>query len=676
MVIAGLTVAVFLSGLILHQGRLAGPNPIATIGNFLPLIPISSFLTFTAMGLLLVRHRPSNPVGWLLLGIGLNIYLIFNSANYATVAQQGYALPAGQVFAFLAGTAWIPFTLMLLLFLPLLFPDGRLLSRRWWLPIASGGVFAVLALLGNMFVANSPSPGEPAVVNPLANASLARAFQPLTNLAVPFGLVALIGAWSSVAVRYRRGDSLQRHQLRWFLFALVLAATPFLLHDTSQSIANILLLLFVPLLPISIAIAVLRYRLYDIDVVINRALVYGGLAAFITAVYVGIVVGIGTLIGSASRPNLALSILATAVIAVAFQPVRERVQAVANRLVYGHRATPYEALTAFSHRVADAYADEDVLPKLASVLAEGTGATCASVWIRHAGELVAAATWPPTEAPLSRGVADRVAEVRHQAEALGELTARKRPGEPFTPVEETLMNDLAAQAGQVLRNVRLTSELQARLTEISAQAVELRASRQRIVAVQDAERRRLERNIHDGAQQHLVALAVKLRLAAALVKRDPVKARRSLKELEAQTAEARQTLRDLAQGIYPPALREGGLVAALQPHAEIIAEGVGRYDPEVEAGVYFCCLEALQNAAKYAKATRLEVHLQQQNGHLAFSVIDDGIGFDATRTSAGTGLQNMKDRVASLGGLLSLESKPGNGTTISGRLPTPARVPS
>jgi len=118
------------------------------------------------------------------------------------------------------------------------------------------------------------------------------------------------------------------------------------------------------------------------------------------------------------------------------------------------------------------------------------------------------------------------------------------------------------------------------------------------------------------------------------------------------------------------------LVAALQPHAEIIAEGVGRYDPEVEAGVYFCCLEALQNAAKYAKATRLEVHLQQQNGHLAFSVIDDGIGFDATRTSAGTGLQNMKDRVASLGGLLSLESKPGNGTTISGRLPTPARVPS
>jgi len=158
-------------------------------------------------------------------------------------------------------------------------------------------------------------------------------------------------------------------------------------------------------------------------------------------------------------------------------------EAVANRLVYGHRATPYEALTAFSHRVADAYADEDVLPKLASVLAEGTGATCASVWIRHAGELVAAATWPPTEAPLSRGVADRVAEVRHQAEALGELTARKRPGEPFTPVEETLMNDLAAQAGQVLRNVRLTSELQARLTEISAQAVELRASRQRIVAV-------------------------------------------------------------------------------------------------------------------------------------------------------------------------------------------------
>ena len=675
-VIAGLTVAICLSGLALHQGGFS-PGLIGGIGSVIGLIGLFTFLAFTAMGLLLVRNRPSNAVGWLLLGIGLNVYLIFNSPNYAQFAIVEHHAPVlvGEVFAFLARTVWIPFVLMLLLFVPMLFPDGRLLSRRWFIPIISGLIFALFALVGNMFLADKVSTDFPALNNPLANPSLARTFQAFVNLSVPFGLFALVGSVSSVVVRYRRGDSLQRHQLRWFLFALVLATIPFLLNNDTF-LANVLLVLFVPLLPISIAIAVLRYRLYDIDVVINRALVYGALAAFITAVYVGIVVGLGALINSGGRPNLALSILATAVVAVAFQPVRTWVQRLANRLVYGYRATPYEALTTFSHRVAGAYANEDVLPRLAQVLAEGTGATRTSVWIRRAGEAVAAATWPPSESALGIGVADRVAEVRHQGETLGELTVKKRPGEPFTPVEEKLLNDLAAQAGQVLRNVRLTSELQARLDEISAQAVELRASRQRIVSVQDAERRRLERNIHDGAQQHLVALAVKLRLAATLVKRDPAKAQRLLKELDTQTAEARQTLRDLAQGIYPPALRERGLVEALQPHAQVTADGVGRYDPELEAGVYFCCLEAVQNATKYANASQVLIKLRQQNGHLTFDVIDDGVGFDPKGVATGTGVQYMKDRVASLGGRLSLESQPGRGTTVSGLLPltAPARL--
>src|SRR5256886_7101047 len=189
--------------------------------------------------------------------------------------------------------------------------------------------------------------------------------------------------------------------------------------------------------------------------------------------------------------------------------VRQRVERWANQLVYGNRSTPYEALTGFSHRVAGAYADEEVLPRLARVLVEGTGATVASVWIRRAGDPIAAATWPDSASPLAADAADRVARVRHEGELLGELTVRKRSGEPFPPVEETLLSDLAAQAGQVVRNVRLTAELQARLREIAAQALELRASRQRIVAAQDAERRPLERTIHDGAQQHLVALAVK-----------------------------------------------------------------------------------------------------------------------------------------------------------------------
>ena len=663
--VVALTLAEAIGGSAVSAANTGRLDPTAAIGFI-------GFLAFPAMGLLVLHRHRRHPIGWLLLAVGVNVYVIFGSADYAEFAliRHHGSIPFGEAVAWISGWGWIPFILMVLVFIPMLFPDGRLPSSRWVVAVISGLIFGTLAFLGNSFSPGPVSSTYPGLTNPITLPAWQPFLRNLIDLSVPFGLFALIASLASVVVRYRRAESLQRRQLRWFLFAVVVAAVPFILNGVvPTAVDDLLVVVLVPLLPISIAIAVLRYRLYDIDVVINRALVYGALAAFITAVYVGIVVGIGSLIGSRGKFNLALSILATAVVAVAFQPVRTRVQALANRLVYGYRATPYEALTQFSHRVAGAYASEEVLPRLARVLVEGTGAMVASVWLNGTGQPTVAATWPETATPLGVGEADRVAEVRHQGETLGELTVRKRAGEPFTPVEEKLLNDLAAQAGQVLRNVRLTSELQARLDEISAQAIELRASRQRIVSVQDAERRRLERNIHDGAQQHLVALAVKLRLAATLARRDPAKARQSLKELETQTAEARQTLRDLAQGIYPAALREGGLVEALGPHAEVSAHGVGRYDPEIEAGVYFSCLEAVQNATKYAKAARVRVDLRQQNGHLLFSVIDDGVGFDPKAASGGTGVQNMKDRVASLGGRLSLESQPGKGTTVSGLLP-------
>ena len=308
------------------------------------------------------------------------------------------------------------------------------------------------------------------------------------------------------------------------------------------------------------------------------------------------------------------------------------------------------------------------------MLVQGTGARAATVWIYGAGDSIPAASWPEPASPLRARVADRVVQVRHEGELLGELALSKRPGEPFTPVEETLVRDLAAQAGQVLRNVRLTAELQARLREIAAQAVELRASRQRIVAAQDAERRRLERNIHDGAQQHLVALAVKLRLAATLVKKDPENARRSIHDLQGQIGAALNTLGDLARDIYPPILHELGLVAALRAHATVTAGGIGRYDPEVEAAVYFCCLEALQNAAKHARTSDVRIQLEQRDGSLHFAVVDDGLGFDPEAVATSSGLQNMKDRVASIGGRVEVKSSPGRGTTISGDIPTAIAV--
>jgi signal transduction histidine kinase len=265
--------------------------------------------------------------------------------------------------------------------------------------------------------------------------------------------------------------------------------------------------------------------------------------------------------------------------------------------------------------------------------------------------------------------ADRAVEVRHQGELLGALTVTKRKGESLTPVEEKLLTDLAAQAGLVLKNVGLTSELLARLED-------LRASRQRLVAAQDEERRRLERNLHDGAQQNLVALKVKLGLAEMLAEKDPARAKATLSELKADTDEALETLRDLARGIYPPLLADRGLVAALESQARkatvpvaVETEGVDRYPKEVEAAVYFCVLEALQNVQKYAGGSPATVRLRAAADALTFEVEDQGAGFDAATQAKGSGLQNMEDRLEALGGSVTVTSAPGRGTRVAGTFP-------
>jgi signal transduction histidine kinase len=235
------------------------------------------------------------------------------------------------------------------------------------------------------------------------------------------------------------------------------------------------------------------------------------------------------------------------------------------------------------------------------------------------------------------------------------------PAEPLTPSQERLIADLASQAGLILRNVRLIEEL--------------RASRQRLVSAQDHERRRIERNIHDGAQQQLVALALKLNLARSLAHKDVDAADAMLLQLQSDAQVALDDLRDLARGIYPPLLADKGLVMALEAQARrspvpvaVDSHGVGRYPQEVEAAVYFCALEALQNLAKYAGASRGFVHLSHEDGLLRFQVQDDGKGFDPTTTRFGTGLQGMADRLEALGGELAVRSSPSSGTTVSGRV--------
>jgi signal transduction histidine kinase len=419
---------------------------------------------------------------------------------------------------------------------------------------------------------------------------------------------------------------------------------------------------------------------------LNRVLVFGALAAFIAAVYSAIALGLAAAF-NAETPNAALSVLATSVVAITFGRFRRRAQRFANRITYGERAMPEEVLARFSEEVATSYVPGEALPRIARAVADGTGATRAEVWVRVDDGMLFAAGWPPAESrrrarvplggsslPAFSG-ADRVAAVRHQDELLGAVTIAKRAGEHVTSSEEKLLDDLATQAGPVLRNVRLTADLAARLEEIEGTAAELRASRQRIVAAQDAERRRLERDIHDGAQQHLVALAVKLRMARTFAERDPERAAPALADVQSLIGGALETLRDLSRGIYPPALTEKGVAAALRAQGRVggtrvsvACEGVARLDATLEAAIYFCCLEAIQNAAKHG-AAKCSVRIERANGTVAFSVTDDGPGFDPRTAQRGSGLQNMADRIAAAGGRFAIESTPGAGTTIKGALP-------
>ncbi len=652
------------------------------------IVPIS----LGGVGALVASRHSRNVIGWLFLFIAVVSGVQGLSDQYARYAFLTHPGAPGAVWALWLDSWVITFVFPCgaLVLLLLLFPDGHLPSRRWapvartavifTVLIAVGGAFSSGQLQTETFFAKALNPiGLPAGV-------VANIFDVL-GIAWMLGLVVLVIAAAAPLVRFRRAQGDERLQLKWIATAVLVsaaAAVAIELADTLitgfPQIADVVIALgFGCALPLAAGIAIFKHRLYDIDLVISRTLVYGSLAVFITAVYIGIAVGIGALIGGGGKPNLVLSIVATAIVAVGFQPVRERVQRVANRLVYGKRATPYEVLSRFSERVAESYAVDDVMPRMARVLAEGTGAQRADVWLRNGHVWRAAAVWPAT-AERAESVsaangslpdivkAGRVVEVRHQGTLLGALAVTKRSGETLSPVEEKLLVDLAGQAGLVLRNVGLTADLQARLDD-------LRASRQRLVSAQDHERRRLERNLHDGAQQHLVAIKVKIGLAEMLLKRDPARAQQTIDQLKSDADEALETLRDLARGIYPPLLADKGLRVALESQSRkatipvaVEADGLSRYPQDIEAAVYFCVLEALQNVQKYARATHVVVRVREENDRLAFAVTDDGEGFDVASMKRGSGLTNIADRLDALGGDLQITSSPGKGTTISGSL--------
>ena len=640
-----------------------------------------ALLAFAGVGAFVASHRRGHAIGWLFLAEGLWGALGVAGLAYARYAVRSGAPPVAASWAAWVGISAVEAYFPLFLAL-LLFPDGRPPSRRWrvvvWLILAANGLLLVLAATSDAAFAQA-APGVAAPVRLIPH----RIAGPwLDNLEVVMLFLFALSA-AGCAVRYRRAGGIVRQQIKWFAYAGIIAALGFVILALTTNDPAIAFIVLVPFVPVAAGIAIMKYRLYDIDVVISRTIVYGSLAAFITAVYVLVVVGIGSLgsgsLPTGSRPNLALSILATAVVAVAFQPVRERVQHLANRLVFGKRATPYEALSEFAGRMGGTYAADDVLPRMARVLADATGASLAVVWLRTGTELAAGASWPPGtgpppavaptdgEAPVIAG-ADRITLVEYQEETLGALSVAKQPGEALTPVEDKLMTDLAAQAGLVLRNIGLTGQLRARLAE-------LQASRLRIVAAADDQRRRIERDIHDGAQQQLLAIAATLALAESVAGDDEDRERALVARLKAETTGALQTLRELARGIYPPLLADQGLAAAVTAHAskapgpvEVSTNGLGRYPAEIETAIYFCCVEALQNATRHAPGAAVRISLADSGTEVGFTVADHGPGFDRAAVTAGAGLQNMNDRMTALGGSCQIESCPGQGATLTGQI--------
>ncbi len=699
-----LSLALWASGMLLWLGSASRhiPSRVAPVaasmvsaqprvvddGAALELAFAIVFFAVASLGALIAARQPQTPIGWILgtTGVVASIRLFVDGyAAFATGTTLG-ALPTNA-----AGLVWVSSWLQYasagsLGPVLLLSPTGRLPSARWrpvlWFQAGSLSLAMVSAAL-----APGPLSGWPYMDNPLGIVGLdgvpARLFQ-LSATGIAAGLLL---ATASLMLRLRSAAGDERKRVKWVLFGAALLAVAFpavAINNVAPNVSTVWrearLVVFVAaflLFFAALGVGVLRYHLYDIDLVINRTLVYGALAVGITAVYAGVVAGVGSLVGSlgaddpatSSSETLLLSLIATAVVAVAFQPFRERLQRLANRLVYGRRLSPYEVLTDFSRRMSGALSVDAVLPGLAEATAIGIAASRTRVRVYVPGGRDQAVAWP-AEAIAEQF--ERTTPVHHQGALVGEIAVSKPSGEPLTPTEQALLADLAAQAGPALGNVRLAAELR-------DQADELRASRQRIVAAQDQERRRIERDLHDGAQQHLVAMALNLQIAQELIRTDPTEAETLVSEVRGEASEALGTLRDLAHGIYPPALSDHGLGAALEAHiiktfptVRLAIEPPAadlRCTPEVEAAAYFCALEALQNCAKHAAQAVVRVRLYAEPDHLIFEVSDDGPGFAREPGRDGTGLQGMADRLAAARANLDIRSVAGQGTSVTGRLP-------
>ncbi len=637
-----------------------------------PLVWVPLSLACAGVGAVLWMRRAGGAIAGLLILNGIGIPLVSAIQAYADAAiARGLPAAAWAAWAFQVSLGFsISFFLVLQLF-----PTGHPLSPRWRvlvvLTIANAALTAIAPALGVTpeFTANFPT-----VVHPLQvlSSGVARI---LDNLAGIGNVLVFVASAIALVLRYRRSAGDERVQLRWVTAAGAIAAGGFALGIILMpSGPSAIFALLAPLIPISMGFAILKYRLYDIDVVINKTVVYAVLGTFITVVYIAIVVGLGRALGS--EHSVALSVAATAVVAVAFQPVRVRVQHLANRLVYGRRADPYEVMAGFAERVAGTLSVDRVLPEMAEAAALGVGASQARVRVFLPGgdrDVV----WPP--GANGHAAQPETIPVAYQGQPVGEIALIKPPGGSLTPGEQHLLDDLARQAGLALHNVRLTDELAIRLQELAEQSAQLQVSRQRLVTARDAQRRGLERDIREGPERRLIDIARRVQDVSELVDRDAAAAEQLLDRLGEDANTTLEGLRDLARGIFPPLLADQGIVSALEAHIRKVGANATveasdgfrgrRFDADTEACVYFCCLQAIQNVIRHAGNAPCTVHLDVDEGGLVVSVRDEGPGFDASGTPEGMGRQIMMDRVDALDGALEIDAAPGQGATVTIRLP-------
>ena len=574
-------------------------------------------------------------------------------------------------------------------------PDGRLGGKGRRVLVALGYASAVGTGIG-LAIAGQPFP---------------------VAAAGPIWLLAVLCALPATRRRYLRTAGRDSERMQWLGAGLVVAASVALISAVLHLLvgwpgpAAAVAASAAAAVPLALMLAEWPPLAPHGGRVFVQALVAAGSSTVVAVVYLVIVLGLGEAPGDAAdRRILGLSMLAAAVAAIAYLPARGRLVAFATRFVYGTREAPGDALRTFGSRMTRAVSMDELLLQLAESLRKTMRLDSAEIYT-GAGDVLErvvsvpdagtrslvltdrerpvvaragvsgsawAAVWLPSLLDGREQAQLRVAPISHGGELLGLIVVeRGARADTFTDEDDRVLTELARQAGLAFHNSQLDSALQTTLGALRRQADELRESRARIVASGDAERRRVERNLHDGAQQHLVALAINIRLARDIVADDPAGADEMLGQLAQDVQLTIRELRELAHGIYPPLLADNGLGDALRAAASrspltvrvTVAEEVRRYRAEVEAAIYFSCLEALQNAAKHAPDATVDLRLWTASGGLLFSVTDDGPGFDPATARGGHGFVNMADRLGAIGGTVRWDSRPGHGATISGTVP-------